>query len=58
MGWNDDPGYTPPNPPAWFWWFVGGVIALFIVAGIADQLGGMGEHDPANWSSSVNHQVW
>ena len=39
MGWNDDPGYTPPNPPAWFWWFVGGVVALFIVAGIADQLG-------------------
>tara|TARA_R110002049_G_scaffold239021_3_gene412077 strand:+ start:10305 stop:10433 length:129 start_codon:yes stop_codon:yes gene_type:complete len=38
MGWDSDPQYTPPKPPLWFWLLCGGVIALFIAAGAADQL--------------------
>lgn len=31
MGWNEEPDYTPPNPPLWFW----GVVAAVVIGAVA-----------------------
>lgn len=38
MGWDDDPHYSPPNPPRWIWLLLASVLGLILLAAVADQL--------------------